>query len=33
MDTIHIVYSNQHFDLIEYTCDVINIQLIWDEKL
>jgi hypothetical protein len=27
MDTLHIAYSIQHFDPIEYTCDVINTQL------
>ncbi len=23
MDTLHIVYNNQHFEPIEYTCDII----------
>jgi hypothetical protein len=26
-NTLHITYSNQHFEPIEYTCDVKNIQL------
>jgi hypothetical protein len=26
-DTLHIAYSNQHFEPIEYTCDIRNIQL------
>jgi hypothetical protein len=25
MDTLHIAYNNQHFEPIEYKCDIINI--------
>jgi hypothetical protein len=27
MDTLHIACSNQHFEPIEYTCDIRNTQL------
>ncbi len=32
MDTLHIAYSNQHFETIEYTCDVKNTQLKFEMK-
>jgi hypothetical protein len=33
MDTLHIAYSNQYFEPIEYTCDVKNIQLQFETQI